>query len=78
MVRVRKRCGGVRAREWGLDAARWSMVGCVACGVYCNAASEHKCKMGRACVLSTTVDFAAGALCIAWGDGGKLNGYNIV
>ncbi|CDI82925.1 hypothetical protein EAH_00067950 [Eimeria acervulina] len=34
--------------------------------------------MGGICVLSTTVDFAAGALCIACGDGGKVNGLSCV
>ncbi|CDI83013.1 hypothetical protein EAH_00068130 [Eimeria acervulina] len=52
--------------------------GCVAFTVFCHAVGEDKYKMRRICLLKTVMDLAAGALCVEMGDGGKLNGANIV
>ena len=52
-----------------LDTVCWCTLSCVALSVYCHAASAHKCKMRRICVIKTALDLAAGALCIEWGMG---------
>ena len=57
-----------------LDTVCWFMLGCVAFRVYCHAGSAHKCKTRRICVLSSALDFAAGALGIEWGVGGSYIG----
>ena len=69
VVRLRKQCAGVRALGWRLYTVCWFMLCCVACSIYCHAASAHKCKIRPSCVLNTAFDLAATELCIEWGMG---------
>ena len=67
VVRLRKRCAGVRVRWWRLDTVCWFMLGCVAFRSYRHAAGAHICKISLKGVLKTALDLPAAALCIEWG-----------
>ncbi|CDI81617.1 hypothetical protein EAH_00062250 [Eimeria acervulina] len=59
VVRLRKRCGGVRAGYLVVRLAkRCGGVRCVALSVYCHAASAPKRKQRRIVVLRTALDLA--------------------
>ena len=66
VVRLRKRCAGVRARSWIPDIVCWFRLGSVAFSVNFHAASAYKSKMRRTCVLKTALDLAAAAVYIEW------------
>ena len=74
VVRLMKRCAGVRVRWWRLDTVCWFMLGYVAFSAHVHAAGEDKCKMRRSCVLNTAFGLSGGALCIEWGMEGSLMG----
>ena len=74
VVRLRKRCAGVRARWWRLATVWFFMLGCVALSVYFHSAGADKCKTKLTGVLNTALDMAAAELCIEWGVGGSYIG----
>ena len=71
VLRLRRRCAGVRAWQWRVGTACWFMLRCVPFSVYCHAAGAHKCWMRCIRVLKSGSDWAAGALCIELGLGGS-------